>query len=96
MNFTMLPPEIISGQLHAGPGSGSMAEAATAWARLATRLHTAVADYRAVTSKLADWEDPAPGHDAAASYIAWLDATAIRAEQAATQAAAAARHTKGR
>ncbi|OBB83406.1 PPE family protein [Mycobacterium sp. 852002-30065_SCH5024008] len=91
MNFTMLPPEIISGQLHAGPGSDSMAEAASAWARLATRLHTAVADYRAVISKLrAGWEDPTPRHEAAASYIDWLNATAIRTEQAATQAAAAA------
>ncbi|OBI33779.1 hypothetical protein A5709_21085 [Mycobacterium sp. E1386] len=91
MNVTMLPPEIISGQLHAGPGSGPMAEAATAWARLATRLHTAVADYRAVTSKLlASWEGPAGAPEAAASYLDWLNATAIRAEQAAAQAAAAA------
>lgn len=91
MNFTTLPPEIISGQLHDGPGSGSMAEAATAWARLATRLHTAVADYRAVTSKLlARWEGPTTALDGSASYIDWLNATAIEAEQAATQAAAAA------
>ena len=90
MNFTTLPPEVISGQMHDGPGSGSMAEAATAWARLATRLHTAVADYRAVTSKLlARWEGPAPAPEGAVPYIDWLNATAIRAEQAATQAAAA-------
>ncbi|OBH97456.1 PPE family protein [Mycobacterium sp. E2733] len=91
MNFTTLPPEMISGLLHAGPGSGSMAEAASAWARLATRLHTAVADYRAVTSKLlASWADPTAAPEGAAPYIEWLNATAIRAEQAATQAAAAA------
>ncbi|OBH85769.1 hypothetical protein A5681_16975 [Mycobacterium scrofulaceum] len=91
MNFTTLPPEIVSGQLHDGPGPGSLTEAAAAWARLATRLHTAVADYRAVTSKLvAGWEGPAPAPDGAAPYVEWLSATAIRAEQAATQAAAAA------
>ncbi|OJZ67322.1 hypothetical protein BRW65_26420 [Mycobacterium paraffinicum] len=92
MNFTTLPPEVISGQLHDGPGSRSMTEAADAWARLATRLHTAVADYRAVTSKLvADWQGPAPAPQGTASYVEWLSATAMRAEQAAAQAAAAAR-----
>ncbi len=88
MNFTTLPPEIISGQLHHGPGPGSMAEAATAWGRLAIRLHTAVANYRAVTAKPpAGWEGPMA---AMGPYIDWLSATAIRAEQAATRAAAAA------
>ncbi|OBG64193.1 MULTISPECIES: PPE family protein [unclassified Mycobacterium] len=91
MNFTSLPPEIVSGQLHDGPGSGPMTEAAAAWARLAVRLHTAVADYRAVTAKLvADWDGPAPAPGGAFPYVEWLDATAIRAEQTATQAAAAA------
>lgn len=88
MNFTTLPPEIISGHIHGGPGSASMAEAATAWTRLATRLHTAVADYRSVTSKLAArCGDPTPA--SAAPYVDWLNATAIRAEEAATGAAAA-------
>lgn len=92
MNFTTLPPEVISGRMHAGPGPGPMEEAATAWARLATRLHTAVADYRAVTAKLlARVEAPPAAHAGAAPYIDWLSATAIRAEQAATQAAASAR-----
>lgn len=90
MNFTTLPPEIISGQLHTGAGSESLAEAATAWARLATRLHTAVADYRAVTAKLlASCEGRTPAPERAAAYIDWLADTALRAEQAATQAAAA-------
>lgn len=93
MNFAMLPPEIISGKVCAGPGSGSMTEAATAWARLATRLYTAVADYRAVTSKLAARRAGTPAAamaQAAEPYIDWLNATAQRAERAATQAAAAA------
>jgi PPE-repeat protein len=85
MNFATLPPEINSGRMYEGPGSGSMTEAATAWQRLATRLCTAAADYHAVTSKLA-----AAMTEAAAPYIEWLTAAAAHAERAATQAAAAA------
>ena len=38
MNFATLPPEINSGRMYEGPGSGTMTEAATAWDRLAIRL----------------------------------------------------------
>ena len=92
MNFATLPPEINSGRMYEGPGSGTMTEAVTAWDRLATRLYTAVADYRAVTSKLAArWEGPASTAmtQAATPYIDWLNAAAAQAEHAATQAAAA-------
>jgi PPE-repeat protein len=85
MNFATLPPEITSGRMYGGPGSGSLTEAATAWERLAVRLYAAAADYRAVTSKLA----AVPG--AAGPYIEWLTATAAHAEHQAGQAAAAAR-----
>src|ERR1700739_94049 len=81
MNFATLPPEINSGRMYDGPGSGSMTEAATAWERLAMRLCTAPADYRAVTSAMTE---------AAAPYVDWLTATAEYAERAATRAAAAA------
>ncbi len=84
MNFATLPPEINSGRMYEGPGSGSMTEAATAWERLATRLYTAAADYHAVTAKLAALTE------AVAPYIDWLTATAAYAEHAATRAAAAA------
>ena len=83
MNFATLPPEINSGRMYAGPGSGSITEAVAAWARLATRLHTAVAEYRAVTSQLAITR-------AAAPYINWLNATAAHVEHVATQAMVAA------
>jgi PPE-repeat protein len=92
MNFATLPPEINSGRMYEGPGSGTMTDAVTAWNRLATRLYTAVADYRAVTSKLAvRWECPASTAmtQAATLYIDWLNAAAAQAEQLATQAAAA-------
>ena len=35
MDFTMLPPEINSGRMYAGPGSGPMLAAASAWDGLA-------------------------------------------------------------
>jgi PPE-repeat protein len=93
MNFATVPPEINSGRMYEGPGSGSMTEAATAWEQLATRLYTAAADYHAVTSKLAAvCAGPASAAmtEATAPYIDWLDATATHAERAAARAAAAA------
>lgn len=93
MDFGTLPPEINSERMHAGPGAGSIMQAAAAWERLATRLYTAAADYRAVTAKLAArWEGPATTAmtQAATPYIDWLNATAKRAERVANQAAAAA------
>jgi PPE-repeat protein len=85
MNFATLPPEINSGRIFAGPGSGPMIQAATAWDKLAARLYARLADYRSVTSKLAGaWPE------AATPYIDWLDATATRAALAAVQAKTAA------
>lgn len=76
MDFAALPPEINSGLMHSGPGAGSMAAAATAWERLAAGLQAAAAR--------------APATQGAAPYVDWLKAAAARAEQAATQAEAAA------
>jgi PPE-repeat protein len=84
MNFATLPPEINSGRMYEGPGSGSMTEAATAWERLATRLYTAAADYHAVTATLAAMPETT------APYIDWLTTTGAHARHAATRAAAAA------
>jgi PPE-repeat protein len=92
VNFATLPPEINSGRMYSGLGSGSMTEAATAWDRLATRLYTTVADYGAVTSKLAARsEGPAATAiaQAAAPYMDWLNAAAAQAQHAASQIAAA-------
>jgi PPE family len=38
MDFAMLAPEINSGRIYAGPGSGSMVAAAAAWDALAAEL----------------------------------------------------------
>ncbi len=92
MNIATLPPEINSGRMYAGPGAGSMTEAATAWERLATRLRAAAAAYRAVTSTLfagSKCSEAMRIAKAAAQHIDWLTATAKQAEHAATQATAA-------
>ena len=85
MDFGMTPPEINSGRMYCGPGSGSMVEAAVAWDEQAACLNQEVAQWRAVTSKLTT-----TAVQAAMPYISWLDAAAAEAAHAAAQAAAAA------
>ncbi len=94
MDFAMLTPEINSGRMYAGPGSGPMLAAAAAWDGLAGELNSTAASYRAVISGLSagPWVGPSSASMAAAagSYLEWMTATAAQAEQAATQAKAAA------
>jgi PPE-repeat protein len=93
MDFGMLPPEINSAQMYAGPGSGSMLAAASAWDGLAAELHSTAASCRSVISGLiAGWQGASSATMAAAAepYAAWMSATAAQVEQAATQARAAA------
>ncbi|AFE14041.1 PPE family protein [Mycobacterium tuberculosis RGTB423] len=90
----MLPPEINSGRMYAGPGSGPMMAAAAAWDSLAAELGLAAGGYRLAISELtgAYWAGPAAASMVAAvtPYVAWLSATAGQAEQAGMQARAAA------
>ncbi|CAM4283142.1 putative PPE family protein PPE29 [Mycobacterium basiliense] len=93
MDYGALPPEVNSARIYSGPGSGSMLAAAAAWDGLASELYAVATSYGAVTSSLAGtWTGPAAQSmtQASAPYIAWLGATAVRAEHAAAQAAAAA------
>lgn len=94
MYFAMLPPEINSGRMYAGPGSGSMLAAAAAWDGLAADLYTAAANYGSVVSGLASgtWRGASSTSmaSAAAPYVAWMNATAAQAEQTGAQAKAAA------
>lgn len=94
MDFGSLPPEINSARMYAGPGSGPMLAAAAAWDGLAAELLTTTAGYQSVTTELTSgpWLGPAAAAmmRAIAPYVAWLQATADQAEQAATQARAAA------
>jgi PPE-repeat protein len=93
MNFAVLPPEINSGRMYAGPGSVPMLAAAAAWDGLADELHSAAASYGAIISGLtAEWQGPSSASMAAAAtpYVAWMSAAATQAAQTAIQARAAA------
>jgi PPE-repeat protein len=77
MDFGTIPPEINSGHMYSGPGSGSIVESAAAWSQLAAGLHEAATQCREVASS--------------APCIGWLDAAATQAAHTANLAAAAAR-----
>ena len=94
MDFAFLPPEINSGRMYDGPGSGPMLTAAAAWDGLATELHSAATSYGSVISELSagPWLGAASAAMTAAAgpYVAWMTSTATQVEQTAMQAKAAA------
>jgi PPE-repeat protein len=94
MLFGMLPPEINSGLMYAGPGSGPVMAAATAWEELAAELHSTAASCESLVSGLTDavWQGPTAMRMAAATapYVTWMNTTAAQAEVAASQAKLAA------
>jgi PPE-repeat protein len=94
LDFGALPPEINSGRMYAGPGPGSMLAAAAAWQSPAEELTSAASGYGLVVSTLTSgsWTGPSSISMAAAAapYVTWLSATGDQAQQAATQATAAA------
>ncbi|MDM4143263.1 MULTISPECIES: PPE family protein [Mycobacterium] len=93
-DFGALPPEINSGRMYTGPGSGPMLAAATAWDQLAAELSTGASVYDSVISELASalWVGPASASmvSAVTPYVSWLAAVANLSEQTASQARAAA------
>lgn len=90
MDFALLPPEINSGRMYTGPGAGPMLAAAAAWEALAAELESAAVSYSEVISSLVGhaWSGAASAAmaNAAAPYVAWLQAGSTKAEQAAVQA----------
>ncbi len=94
MDFALFPPEINSGRMYAGPGSGPMVAAAAAWSGLAAQLESAASSYQSVISGLTGgpWLGPASVSMAAAAapYVGWMNTTAAQAAQTATQAQATA------
>jgi PPE-repeat protein len=89
VDFGALPPEINSGRMYAGAGSGSLVAAAAAWEGLASELGSAATSYRAVVADLTGgpWVGPSSLSMAAAAapYVAWMSTTAAQAEQTASQ-----------
>jgi PPE-repeat protein len=93
MEFTTLPPEVISALIHSGPGSQSLADAAAAWRQLGADLEDAADNYAAVVSSMADtWHGPSAAamNASVAPYLAWLRTTSQQAQQVAVSAQAAA------
>lgn len=94
MDFGSLPPEVNSARMYAGAGSSPLVAAASVWSRLAAELNSAAAGYEAIVTGLTgqDWLGPASASmaHAVAPYVDWMNATAARAEQAATRARQAA------
>jgi PPE-repeat protein len=89
VDFGALPPEINSGLMYAGAGSGPLVGAAASWEGLASELGSAATSYRAVVSDLTagPWVGPSSVSMAAAAapYVAWMSTTASQAEQTASQ-----------
>lgn len=94
LDFAQLPPEVNSALMYAGPGSGPMLAAAAAWEALAAELQTTASTYDALITGLADgpWQGSSAASMVAAAtpQVAWLRSTAGQAEQAGSQAVAAA------
>ena len=93
-DFGALPPEINSGRMYDGPGSGPLVAAASAWDGLAAELSSATSGYRAAILELTGgpWLGSASASMAAAAFpfVAWLNSTAVQVESTANQARSAA------
>jgi PPE-repeat protein len=94
MDFGILPPEINSGRMYTGAGTGPMLAAAAAWDDLAAELGSAASSYASEVADLTSgaWQGPSSASMAAAAapYVAWMNATAAQAEETGSQAKVAA------
>ncbi len=93
MDFGMYPPEINSGRMYAGPGSGPLLAAAQAWAAVADELSATSGACQSVVSELTAgiWTGPSSASMAAEAtrHVDWLNGAAACAERTASQATAA-------
>jgi PPE-repeat protein len=99
MSFMMFPPELNSGLMYSGAGSGPLMAAASAWSELAADLESTAASYQAVLAQLTgtSWLGPTSARMAAATapYVDWLATTAGQAAQTSAQAQFAAAAYEG-
>lgn len=93
LDFGALPPEVNSARMYAGPGSGSLVAAASAWQAIASQLDSVARGYTAVISGLQDeaWTGGASTAMAVAAqpYVEWMATAAAQAEETAGQVRAA-------
>ncbi|OBF22779.1 hypothetical protein A5725_11230 [Mycobacterium kubicae] len=90
-DFGALPPEINSGRMYVGAGSGPMMAAAAAWDGLAVELSATASGYASTISELtSSWMGASAQSMMAAAthYISWLSAAGAVAEQSGMQARA--------
>ncbi|MEB3980375.1 PPE family protein [Mycobacterium sp. 663a-19] len=90
-----MPPEIISGEIYTGAGSGPLHAAAAALNSLAAELGITAAGWESTMATLtaaSGWQGTGAAAAAAAAqtYISWLLTTQAAVEQAAAQASASA------
>jgi PPE-repeat protein len=94
VDYGLLPPEVNSARIYAGPGAGSLIAAATSWSELAADFAAAATGHRAVIETLTSgpWLGPASAQvvSAVSPFITWLSNSAEQAGQTAGQASAAA------
>lgn len=94
MDFAVLPPEVNSARMYAGPGSGPMLAAAMAWDELAAALQSTANSYQAEITALTSgpWVGPSSASMVAAitPYLEWMRTTGAQAEETANQARVAA------
>ncbi|OBI39365.1 PPE family protein [Mycobacterium colombiense] len=88
------PPEVISGLMYAGSGSGPMMAAATAYANLAAEVSSTATQWESIMSTLTTGSWTGGGSAAASAaaqpIVAYLNQTAAALEQASAQATASA------
>ena len=94
LDYGAFPPEINSGRMYTGPGSGPLMAAASAWDSVAAELDTAATGYKSVITELTSspWLGPASRAmiSAVTPYVSWISAATAQAEETASQARAAA------
>lgn len=99
MSFMMFPPEINSGLMYSGAGSGPLMAAASAWDELAADLEATASSYQTVLGELtgSTWLGPTSARMAAATapFVDWLAGTAGQAAETSAQARLAAAAYEG-
>jgi PPE-repeat protein len=89
VDFSALPPEVISARIHAGPGAESLIEASGAWQRLGTSLEESAGINAAALSSLTEaWQGPSAAAmtESVEPYLSWLHSTAQQCQQMAVAA----------